>query len=163
MKRKAQAAMEYLMTYGWAILIVIIVAAALYALGIFDPGTWTGARATGFTNVGAPSSGGWKLAAAVGPNQFTMVMSNNLPSRISIDPTATTVTVGATACTGVGVLGNTTDAQIVGIGSPFNVTANCGVQTAGSAYTTTVTITYDNLDTGLTGFTESGTLTGSVS
>ncbi|RLI98247.1 MAG: hypothetical protein DRO99_01185 [Candidatus Aenigmatarchaeota archaeon] len=35
MKRKAQAAMEYLMTYGWAILIVIIVVAALYAMGVF--------------------------------------------------------------------------------------------------------------------------------
>ena len=36
--KKAQSAMEYLMTYGWAILIVIIVAAALYALGIFTHG-----------------------------------------------------------------------------------------------------------------------------
>jgi hypothetical protein len=29
--------MEYLMTYGWAILIVIVVIAALYAMGIFSP------------------------------------------------------------------------------------------------------------------------------
>ena len=42
MRKKGQAAMEYLMTYGWAILIVIIVAAALYALGIFNPATYTG-------------------------------------------------------------------------------------------------------------------------
>ena len=28
--------MEYLMTYGWAILIVIIVVAALYAMGVFN-------------------------------------------------------------------------------------------------------------------------------
>ena len=33
--RKAQAAMEYLMTYGWAILIIIVVVAALYAMGVF--------------------------------------------------------------------------------------------------------------------------------
>jgi hypothetical protein len=33
-KMKAQAAMEYLMTYGWAILIIIVVVAALYAMGI---------------------------------------------------------------------------------------------------------------------------------
>jgi len=32
---KGQAAMEYLMTYGWAILIVIAVVAALYAMGVF--------------------------------------------------------------------------------------------------------------------------------
>ena len=36
--RKAQAAMEYLMTYGWAILIVVVVVAALFALGVFTPG-----------------------------------------------------------------------------------------------------------------------------
>lgn len=36
--RKGQAAMEYLMTYGWAILIVIVVVAALYAMGVFKIG-----------------------------------------------------------------------------------------------------------------------------
>ena len=35
MLKKGQTAMEYLMTYGWAILVVIIVVAALYAMGIF--------------------------------------------------------------------------------------------------------------------------------
>ena len=37
MFKKAQAAMEFLMTYGWAILIVLIVLAALFYLGIFSP------------------------------------------------------------------------------------------------------------------------------
>jgi len=32
---KGQTAMEYLMTYGWAILIVIVVIAALYSMGVF--------------------------------------------------------------------------------------------------------------------------------
>ncbi|MFH7880587.1 MAG: hypothetical protein QXI09_01095 [Candidatus Aenigmatarchaeota archaeon] len=32
---KAQAALEFLMTYGWAILIVVAVIAALYAMGVF--------------------------------------------------------------------------------------------------------------------------------
>lgn len=39
MKNKAQAAMEYLMTYGWAILIIVVVVAALYAMGVFRTGT----------------------------------------------------------------------------------------------------------------------------
>ena len=33
---KAQSAMEYLMTYGWAILIIAVVLAALFALGVFS-------------------------------------------------------------------------------------------------------------------------------
>lgn len=41
--RKAQTAMEFLMTYGWAILIVIAVVAALYAMGVFKlPGRGLG-------------------------------------------------------------------------------------------------------------------------
>jgi len=36
MKNKGQTAMEYLMTYGWAILIIIVVVAALYAMGVFS-------------------------------------------------------------------------------------------------------------------------------
>jgi hypothetical protein len=35
--RKAQSALEYLTTYGWAILILSVVIAALAALGIFNP------------------------------------------------------------------------------------------------------------------------------
>lgn len=34
--KKAQSAMEYLMTYGWAILIIAIVLAALFSLGVFN-------------------------------------------------------------------------------------------------------------------------------
>ena len=34
--RKSQSAMEYLMTYGWAILIIAIVLVALFSLGIFN-------------------------------------------------------------------------------------------------------------------------------
>ncbi len=34
--RKAQSAMEYLMTYGWAILIIAVVLGALFSLGVFN-------------------------------------------------------------------------------------------------------------------------------
>jgi len=40
--KKAQSAMEYLMTYGWAILIIAIVLAALFSLGIFSSSSFTG-------------------------------------------------------------------------------------------------------------------------
>lgn len=36
--KKGQAAMEFLMTYGWAILIAIIAIAALIAFGVLKPG-----------------------------------------------------------------------------------------------------------------------------
>ncbi len=34
---KAQSALEYMMTYGWAILIIVVVAVVLYSMGIFNP------------------------------------------------------------------------------------------------------------------------------
>lgn len=39
---KAQSAMEYMMTYGWAIVIIAIALAALIALGVFNPGIFVG-------------------------------------------------------------------------------------------------------------------------
>ncbi len=42
---RGQSAMEYLMTYGWAILIIAIVMAAFFALGLFKSPTGTTCRA----------------------------------------------------------------------------------------------------------------------
>lgn len=39
---KAQSAMEYLMTYGWAILIIAVVLGALFSLGVFSSATLLG-------------------------------------------------------------------------------------------------------------------------
>ncbi|MDE1865162.1 MAG: hypothetical protein KGH94_00785 [Candidatus Micrarchaeota archaeon] len=36
---KAQNAMEFMMTYGWAIVILVVVLATLYSLGFFSPST----------------------------------------------------------------------------------------------------------------------------
>ena len=50
MAKKAQGALEYLMTYGWALLIIIIIAGALYALDVFNPQPRTGIRVSGLGN-----------------------------------------------------------------------------------------------------------------
>ena len=48
-KFRLQSAMEYLMTYGWAILIIAVVLGALFALGIFNgPGTVACIASPGF-------------------------------------------------------------------------------------------------------------------
>ncbi|MGC9099017.1 MAG: hypothetical protein ACP5HW_00500 [Candidatus Micrarchaeia archaeon] len=39
---KAQSAMEYLMTYGWAILIISVVLGALFSLGVFSGSSMLG-------------------------------------------------------------------------------------------------------------------------
>jgi len=42
--RKAQAALEYLMTYGWALLIIMLVILILFYLGILNPSSFVGVR-----------------------------------------------------------------------------------------------------------------------
>ena len=55
---KAQSAMEYLMTYGWAILIISVVLAALYQLGVFNPMTFAPKAPPGACQVFRPNGPG---------------------------------------------------------------------------------------------------------
>ena len=53
MSIKSQSALEYMMTYGWAILVIVIVAGVLYSLGIFSPASSLSSTVTGFSNLGS--------------------------------------------------------------------------------------------------------------
>ena len=77
--RKAQTALEYLLTYGWSILIIIIVGAALYALGVFSPGTFTGKRSTGFSQFQMVD---FKLDTEA---NLTFVISNRLGKTVTLN------------------------------------------------------------------------------
>ena len=167
--RKGQTAMEYLMTYGWAILIIIIVAAALFALGVFNPGTFTQSTAVGFPNINIPV-GSWRLGsdAACGvpippascttsDAEFILLFANQAGARISVTSVESTVGTSVGVNTTVIALSpNQQTAYVIGQGAwtPGLLASQ------GSAYTANVQIVYDNLDTGLTGFRSAGTVTG---
>ena len=51
---KNQSAMEYLMTYGWSILIVAVVLGALSFLGVFNPLTFAPKASSGSCQVARP-------------------------------------------------------------------------------------------------------------
>ena len=149
--KKAQSAMEYLMTYGWAILIVIIVAAALYALGIFNPATYTQSTAVGFQGFQVPT-GGWQFTSN---GQLTLQLRNMAGSNIEI--------TNVTATYAGRERYNDTTYQL-SAGDTYTITiSGFPLANQGTPYSITVEITYTNLDTGLSGFRSSGTLTGTVS
>ena len=54
---KSQSALEYMMTYGWAILVIVIVAAVLYSLGIFSPSSSLSTTITGFSGLAVTQAG----------------------------------------------------------------------------------------------------------
>ena len=47
--KRSQSALEYMMTYGWAILIIVIVAVILYSMGIFNPSSNVTFTSSGFS------------------------------------------------------------------------------------------------------------------
>lgn len=163
-KKKAQSAMEYLMTYGWAILIVIIVAAALYALGVFNPAAYQGNIPTGFTALGTPSD--WSLDSS---GNFKIILSNNkLGASATIDSLTATMSGQATGTTynTFNCTGN--DAYLsLAPGQVFTVPDGCTdltfqlspVQASATAFSVGVSLSYN---TGGFNHTDTGTVTGVV-
>ncbi len=136
--------MEYLMTYGWAILIVIIVAAALFALGVFSPSTYTGHQATGFGELGTPED--WQYS----DTNITIILRNQIGQDVSIS------NVTSAGCTGSAAPVSLPSSDTVQV-----VVEGCPDKNAPATYSQLVTVTYTVGVGGLTR-TASGTLTGTA-
>ncbi|MCX8195184.1 MAG: hypothetical protein N3G22_03720 [Candidatus Micrarchaeota archaeon] len=148
--KKGQAALDFLMTYGWAIALVVIIAAVLFALGIFDVSNFVGSRSAGFSGV---SVTGWSLM----PNgDFTMRVSNQVGQPINV--TNVSVRIGQTTLSPTNWTGERLNTGQ--ISNPITITG-FGTQTAGTGYTATASITYIDLNSGFS-YTSTGTLTGRV-
>lgn len=88
---KAQAALEFLMTYGWAILIVIAVVAALYMMGVFKlPGGGLGRISPNFppgSGIAYNDHNANTLVLTVGPSQINNTRVFNADTGAVIAPT----------------------------------------------------------------------------
>jgi hypothetical protein len=106
---KAQAALEFLMTYGWAILIVIAVVAALYAMGVFRlPSGGLGKISPGFP----PGS----AVAYVDHNANTLVLTVGQSTISGVSVTTTGGTTPGTSDIAAGPLSPGTTFQLNGTG-----------------------------------------------
>ena len=94
--KRSQSALEYMMTYGWAILIIVIVAVILYSMGIFNPSSSVTFTSSGFAPFTVSSSLcnnlGYKIAVIAGP------LPNNANS-LTISKVFLTSATGANATT----------------------------------------------------------------
>jgi len=151
---KGQAALEYLLSYGWAILIVIIVGAALYSLGVFSPGTWTGKRTTGFAQFQVVD---FKMDDG---GNVTLILGNRVGKTVQLDSINLTLK-GGTCSKSIGTS--------FGPNVQKNWTLQCGGSdgtnwpdlTVKSSYTITADLHYTDPDSGLTHI-DSGNLFGAV-
>ncbi|MFH1779519.1 MAG: hypothetical protein ABH803_00035 [Candidatus Micrarchaeota archaeon] len=149
--KRGQSALEYLVTYGWAILAIVIVAALLWYLGIFNPSGLVGSgnSAKGFTfNV---------LDQKYAATALSLQFGNTVGSTINI----TAVSVGGTVTTIADDDGTFSAGMSAGTTATFELTGAPSCGTAGDKYSDVAVIfTYTNLRSGITGKTDSGTISG---
>jgi hypothetical protein len=153
---KGQTAVEYLMTYGWAILIILIVAGVLAYYGIFAPAGFLGPTARGFGQVQVLTP--WSLATT---GTLTLNIENRVGGTINITYINTTFTTG-----GSGTYTFTPSAPVqltAGKQGIFQATnAGLGPHSSGDTWTATTTIYYQYPPGGSV-FSSTGTLSGTYS
>ncbi|MCL5011642.1 MAG: hypothetical protein M1594_01980 [Candidatus Marsarchaeota archaeon] len=137
MMRKGQSALEYLVTYGWAILAIVIVAAILWYFGVFNPSRFTSSHQCG----GFSDFQCLDYAVNAGGNT-TIVLGNKLGTQINV----TTIEIG----------NSTANCSIVSasdISANGQVTGTCLSNTmpaANAGNTYNVNVTFTDMTSGLT-------------
>jgi len=116
-RRKSQSAIEYLMTYGWAILIIGIVLAILFRLGVFSPqGAVVGCSSyTGFLCTGPVLNQSGFLSASIGQVGYAPLYDVSVACSAALNTTG--LPSNASAWTLV---------QANGLGIPFSQLAGRG-------------------------------------
>ncbi|MEM4397447.1 MAG: hypothetical protein QW757_02355 [Candidatus Woesearchaeota archaeon] len=142
--KKGQAAMEFLMTYGWAILVVIAAIAALAYFGVLDPARLLPERCQFPAGMDCID----KAAIDGTADTVTIALRNNIGFTTQID--SATASVGSCATTQV-------DTGSGYVDLPVNVSNNevfrlrfsgCSLNT-GDKFDGQVTVTYTNIESGL--------------
>jgi hypothetical protein len=83
MYKKAQSALEFLMTYGWAILVVLAAIGALAYFGVLNPSNFLPDQCTASTGVGCLGK------PQITSTQIVFVVINGLGTSLILDSTAT--------------------------------------------------------------------------
>jgi|SRR3989344_808890 len=115
-EKKAQAAMEFLMTYGWAILIILIALGVLFYLGVFNPKTPSTCLASApltCTDVKGTTAG-----------SIVLVLGATAVQSASID---TTTNNGLTITNPTGVTCSAVNPTVIPTSGPSAVTWTCTV------------------------------------
>jgi hypothetical protein len=129
--RKGQAGMEYMATYGWAILVVLIIALVLWQFGVFEGGTPT----AGF--VGFAGLKPLEYACVPGPGNsdtLKVIFVNNAGA--SVRNVKLIVGSRSEPCADYLPVNNITTCSITGI--------SCGSDESGDRFEIDVVLEYDS-------------------
>ena len=145
--RKSQAAMEFLMTYGWAILVVLVAIGALAYFGVLSPDRFLPAKC--------------QLPAGIACTDFKVTPTTvDIVIRNGMGFDASSVTVAVSGCTSpaAATLANGKQLKFTTIDC---LKADGTAITSGSKFSADVNVSYTNSDTGLDHKVQ-GSLTGRV-
>ena len=146
MIKKGQAAMEFLMTYGWAILVVLAAIAALAYFGVLSPSNLLPEQ----TTFAAPLANIDQATIDATNANVTVVLKNNVGQTITVDTsqvfTVNTPDSGCTTATSMAIVGTAAaGTATIANGAQFTVNFNCGaVAISGERFASEFTFDYVN-------------------
>ena len=141
--RKSQAALEFLMTYGWAILVVLVAVGALAYFGVLNPDKFLPAKCALSAGIGCIDHRVQGTAGAGGVGLVTVSLTNSLGYDIN------TVVVGAGGCGNYPGSAGSTGVAILTNGQNQLYTIPCSAQLTGSKYNAQLNVSYITTDTGI--------------
>jgi len=145
--RKSQAAMEFLMTYGWAILVVLVAIGALAYFGVLSPDKFLPAKCVLPAGLSCVD---FKIDA--GTDKVTVVLRNGLGTDLSL--VSFTSTDGTDTCP----ISNVVSIQN-GKDGTLTTALTCTAFAPGDKFNHDLKVQYTNDDSGLQK-TTTGTITG---
>ncbi len=141
-KKKAQAAMEFLMTYGWAILVVLIVIGALSYFGVLNPANLLPDKCLFGAGIGTCEA---SITPGTSANTAKLQISftNGFGKTMNVDPVNVIIPSGdLSGCGPATVDGLSTVASIPPGQSSVIAFDNCAGYNSGQKTRATVEITY---------------------
>ncbi|MBN1156468.1 LamG domain-containing protein [Candidatus Woesearchaeota archaeon] len=132
MDNRGQAAFEFLATYAWVLVIIVIVAIVFFSIGLFNPSTYQGNMCSGFEKLAYQDH-------VYDGNTFELVLLNGEGQAINITDVNVTLNDGSTGSSSspLFVVPTGEGRIIVPVSGPFG------------QYTADVTVTYSTLGTNL--------------
>ena len=134
--RKSQAALEFLMTYGWAIMVVLVAIGSLAYFGVLSPDKFLPNKCSLPSGIACID---FEVRDIIGPGsgEVYVVIRNGIGYDIS------TVSIAASDCTAG------TSVNLIRNGQRAYITANACTLASDKKYSGDINITYTNADTGL--------------
>ena len=128
-KKRAQAALEFIMTYGWAILVVLVAIGALAYFGVLSPDRFLPDKCTLQAGI-----------ACVDHRATSASLTARITNSLGYDIGAIVVSAGS--------CGTTNSPATLSNGQSGTYTINC-VLTSGSKYNAQFNVSYTVIDTGI--------------